>query len=104
MAATVSVGSTQKVTLSATPDVATRLDVANGVRAVEIRFYDAAGSAYVVGKLAATGADGQAVSASHLRIGAGELYERPIPYGGGSVLYVASATASAIVEIAGWGA
>jgi hypothetical protein len=90
----------QRATLSATPDVALQVDIAPSVRRVEVRFFDAGGS-FVPGKLALLGTDGAAVNAAHMTIGEGELYSIVAGGVGGSV-FVASPTASAVVEIAAW--
>jgi hypothetical protein len=96
-----------RVTLSATPDNATRFDFEDHIRRVEVQFLDASNNA-LAGKVARTGTDNAAISASYIFVPAGTKEEivitgrdRTVVLGGFS-LYIASPTASAIAEVTGY--
>jgi len=92
-----------RVTVSATPDVATEVILHKDVRTVSIEGYDAAGTVTAACKLALTGTDNTAIGSDFKTIDAGALLRHAVSGRGrnlaGTSIFVASAVAGAIIEV-----
>lgn len=100
-------GAPVRITLSGTPDVATQVSFSDRVRVVEVRFLDAS-NAPLTGKVARTGTDNAAIVATSAFVASGATKRVIVSSGrsraevlGGFSLYLASVTASAVVEVTG---
>lgn len=91
-----------RITLSATPDEVTAVTFDQNTRTYTIIGRDAAGTSGASVKVAQTGTDGAAIGTDYITVDGGARIE--ISRGkdrklGGATVYIASSTASAIVEI-----
>lgn len=94
----------KRVVLSATPDNLTQINLHGDCRTVTVQAFKADGTTSDSCKIALIGTDGGAVGAEFWTVLSGGAFELNLEQGqakngAGNVLYIASLTASAIIEI-----